>query len=91
APGGLIRAIMEIDTEKNVIKSCVLSGDFTITPHTSILDIEKNLTGISINAEKIHSVIEGVIQKKDIQILGIDVEDLVAVIISGVKSIKGRN
>lgn len=88
APGGLIRAIMEVNTDEKIIKNCVISGDFTITPHGSIKKIENSLEGIFINSEAIHSAIERVITNERIQIPGIIVDDFVKVIFKGVESIK---
>ncbi|MFB0563316.1 MAG: lipoate--protein ligase [Candidatus Lokiarchaeia archaeon] len=78
APGGLIRVILRID--KNRIKEIMFSGDFFIYPQDKLSELEKNLTGVLTNTEKIGKIIQTFYEKEKVETPGITSEDFLTAI-----------
>ncbi|MHA2433106.1 MAG: lipoate--protein ligase [Candidatus Thorarchaeota archaeon] len=73
APGGLIRVtVEEVDGR---IKDIVLSGDFFMLPHDSILEVEKALIGVKPGTDEMLAGIEEAYEKHSIESPGVTPED----------------
>ena len=78
APGGLIRATVEIVDEK--INEIVLSGDFTMLPSVAIAQLERELLGSSIEGDELLKRIRLAYSENGIESPGVEPTDLETVI-----------
>ena len=71
--GKLLKISVEFD---DVIDDVKITGDFFLHPEESIKDLEKNLFGLKSNADEssIISILNDVIEEKNIQLIGITSE-----------------
>ena len=72
--GKLLKVTCE--TENKVIKSVKISGDFFLHPEESIVILEKNLVGATIDRGSISKIVGEFIQKGNI-FIGIEVDHIV--------------
>ncbi|MFW9800253.1 MAG: biotin/lipoate A/B protein ligase family protein [Candidatus Thorarchaeota archaeon] len=73
APGGLIRVTVEETDDK--INEIILSGDFTMLPHESISDVEKELIGANTGTDEVLERIRNTYKNLSIQTPGVTPED----------------
>ena len=74
-PGGkLLRVTCE--TENKVIQSVKISGDFFLHPEESIVILEKNLVGATIDKGSISKIVEEFVQKGNI-FIGVEADHIV--------------
>ncbi len=70
--GKLLR--LEVDMEKDTIRSIKISGDFFIHPETAITQIEGLLAGKSI--DDVNDTVNRFIEENNVQLIGFDASDL---------------
>jgi lipoate-protein ligase A len=78
APGGLIRATVEVVDEK--INEIIISGDFTMLPSEAISQLEKELIGSSIEGEELLKRIRLAYSENGIESPGVEPADFEKVI-----------
>ena len=76
APGKkLIR--IKVEMADHIIKTCQINGDFFIFPMEGQEILEEALINMPLNIKKIGNTLNEVAKKNDIEILGVDIEDIV--------------
>lgn len=73
--GKLIR--IQANLEDNFLKEIKIAGDFFLYPEESIELIEESLRGKELAEEEIKRVLEGVIKKHSLKLLGVSERDFV--------------
>jgi lipoate-protein ligase A len=77
APGGLIRAVMEV--REGELGSVSLSGDFFLYPEVSLADLEAALTGAAL--DDVEQVVTRFYAERGIESPGVTPEDFVQVLV----------
>lgn len=75
AEGGLIRAAVRLDPQRQHIKSAFISGDFFAYPERSILDLEAYLKNSSSDPKTIMSNVQRFFKQQQVRIPGVKAED----------------
>ena len=75
--GKLIKCTLELDEEK--IKRIKITGDFFMYPEDAIEKLEKSLQGIQFDEEEISKKVKEAL--KDVELIGVAMEDFVDVIL----------
>ncbi len=78
AKGGLLRG--EVITDGELIVSVKVWGDFTLTPKSSLGEIERSLAGVRFTKEDILRKVREFLRREDIFFPGVEEEDLLALI-----------
>lgn len=83
SPGGLIRLLMEI--KHKTINDILITGDFWMSPETTVSAMEETLRGTILDRRKLHETITMFYEQHNIQAPGTTPEDFVAAIMQGLK------
>ncbi|MBN2604029.1 MAG: hypothetical protein JXA91_07865 [Candidatus Thermoplasmatota archaeon] len=75
--GKLLKISLEYNENKELIDKISIMGDFFAYPEESIELLEKELKNVSLNENILSKKIQSIIQKYDIQFIGLDCEGLV--------------
>lgn len=86
-PGGVIRVSIAVDTEYNVIKSILITGDFFVSPKRTIYDLEARLKFIRCDKEEIKKIIYEFFDEYKPEIPGITPNDIYELIIEALEKI----
>jgi len=78
APGGLIRVTLRID--ENRIREIMFSGDFWMYPEEKLTELEKRLTGVLTDIDKISRIVQTFYREEKIETPGVTPEDFITVI-----------
>lgn len=82
--GGLVRVSLALDTEANIIKSILITGDFFAFPSRAVLDLEAALKFASTNEGEIKNIVLGFFATNPVQIPGVIPDELVDLILEAV-------
>jgi lipoate-protein ligase A len=74
--GKLLKINLKYNKKENKINKISITGDFFVYPEESIEYIEKKLIGIIIEKDIIFNKIDSIIKLKNIQLIGINPEEL---------------
>jgi len=77
--GKLIR--VQLTSENGIIRGIKITGDFFLHPEEVIEDIEEALRGQLLDEQKISSIIEDVLERKQAVMLGVSPQDFARCII----------
>jgi len=83
--GKLLKISLEHNENKEVIDKISIMGDFFAYPEESIELLEKELKNVSLQEDILSKKIQSVIEKYDIQFIGLDCEGIVKGIMMCVK------
>ncbi len=75
APGGKLLKVT-CEAVNKVIQSVKISGDFFLHPEESIVILEKNLVGATIDKDSISKIVEEFVQKGNI-FIGVEADHIV--------------
>ena len=75
--GKLLKISLEYNENKDLIDKISIMGDFFAHPEESIELLEKELKNVSLDENILSKKIQSIIQKYDIQFIGLDCEGLV--------------
>lgn len=84
-PGGLIRVAVALDTDYNVIKSLIITGDFFVSPKRAIPDLEARLKFTPATEESVRRVVYEFFEENEVDMPGITPDDIVEVIMEAVR------
>ena len=85
-PGGLISLFIQFDSNK--ISDILISGDFSLSPPFSLPEIESELKGTNVDYNLIRSKLGDLFDDHNIEIPGIEKEELAMMIIDSYSSLK---
>ena len=71
--GKLIK--VQLIAEGNIIEKIKVTGDFFLHPEEFIEEIEKALKGCMLDEQELAALIKGLMEKKDVTLLGATPED----------------
>ncbi len=77
-PGGLIRASLQVDRERRIIKNVFITGDFFAFPCKAIMDLESLLKSSEINDAPF--IIYDFFKSRSVEVPGLSPDDFVNVI-----------
>ena len=83
--GKLLRIFLDYDTEKKFIEDFKITGDFFAYPEESIEYLEKELLQTKIDRNILFEKINLIVEKYNIQLIGLNVEYLVDAILMCLK------
>ena len=75
--GKLLKIFMDFDEQNHLIKNINITGDFFAYPEESIEILEKELINISLEKDVLLSKIIDIIEKNNIEFIGLNSEGLV--------------
>ncbi|HZJ85321.1 MAG TPA: lipoate--protein ligase [Syntrophomonadaceae bacterium] len=84
ASGGLIRISIRLDTNRELIKTLFITGDFFAYPSRSILDLEAFLKNSSFSPDELRKNIKQFFAQQQVTIPGISSEDFVQAILAAI-------
>lgn len=79
--GKLLRIFLNYNIEKNLILDLKITGDFFAYPEESIDILEKELLNIKIDSKILIEKISSIVEKYNIQFIGLNIESLVDAIL----------
>ncbi len=83
--GGVIRVALALDTEYNVIKSLVITGDFFVSPQRAIVDLESRLKFTPASEDSIRRIVRDFFSENRVDMPGIEPDDIADLIIEAVR------
>lgn len=87
--GGLIRASISFDMQKNMIKQVWLTGDYFVTPRRTVIDLEAALKETPV--EQLETRVNTFFEKADAKMMMLEPSDFVAAINVALDQVKNKD